>query len=171
MRIRFSSPSLRYAAAGALALSVFGSAFGQVALPAKPTVYNNPQPPNDPRVGLKGGVTDAAIAQSGMKLVLNIPKPPWVCGGDDSAGEGSSGGYSSVAGACSWRATAAASRAGAGVDQLGPGVQGPVRDCWNYNGFNIYDASNPLKTKLVTSVMCRDRRATRRCMATCCSFR
>ena len=76
MRIRFSSPSLRYAAAGALALSVFGSAFGQVALPAKPTVYNNPQQPNDPRVGLKGGITDAAIAQSGMKLVLNIPKPP-----------------------------------------------------------------------------------------------
>ena len=43
--------------------------------PAKPTVYNNPQLPNDPRVGLKGGITDAGVAAFGMELVVNLPKP------------------------------------------------------------------------------------------------
>src|ERR1700678_1386381 len=59
-------------------LSVFTSSasFGQVvAGPPKPTVYNNPQLPNDPRVGLKGGIFDAGIAEFGMHLVLNVPKP------------------------------------------------------------------------------------------------
>src|SRR5580704_12922299 len=71
-------PSLRRAAL-ACTLSVFAvsASFAQVvAGPAKPTVYNNPQIPNDPRVGLKGGVTDAAVANFGMELVVNLPKPP-----------------------------------------------------------------------------------------------
>src|SRR5271168_1547560 len=72
------SPSVRRAAV-ACTLSVFGccALFAQiVAGPPKPTVYNNPQLPNDPRVGLKGGVFDAAVANFGMDLVVNLPKPP-----------------------------------------------------------------------------------------------
>src|SRR5580704_14927573 len=71
-------PSLRRAAL-ACTLSVFAvsASFAQVvAGPAKPTVYNNPQIPNDPRVGLKGGISDAAVANFGMELVVNLPKPP-----------------------------------------------------------------------------------------------
>src|SRR5271156_540123 len=71
------SQSLRRAAL-ACTLSVFASsaAFAQiVAGPPKPTVYNNPQLPNDPRVGLKGGVFDAGVANFGMELVVNLPKP------------------------------------------------------------------------------------------------
>ncbi len=72
-----NSPSLRRAAL-ACTLSVFAcsASFAQiVAGPAKPTVYNNPQQPNDPRVGLKGGITDAGVAALGMELVVNLPKP------------------------------------------------------------------------------------------------
>src|SRR5271168_1855582 len=71
------SSSLRCAAL-ACTLSAFASsaAFAQiVAGPPKPTVYNNPQIPNDPRVGLKGGVFDAGVAAFGMELVVNLPKP------------------------------------------------------------------------------------------------
>src|SRR6201996_3499357 len=77
------SPSLRRAAL-ACTLSVVAAApgFSQiVAGPAKPTVYNNPQVPNDPRVGLKGGITDAGVAALGMELVLNLPKPPGFAAG------------------------------------------------------------------------------------------
>src|ERR1700677_3457441 len=73
----FNSPSMRRAAL-ACTLSVFAgsTAFAQiVAGPAKPTVYNNPQLPNDPRVGLKGGVFDAGTAAFGMELIVNLPKP------------------------------------------------------------------------------------------------
>src|SRR5271156_1996522 len=69
------STSVRIAAAALAAFTLASPCFAQVAGPAKPTVYNNPQQPNDPRVGLKGGIFDAGIAESGMHLVLNIPKP------------------------------------------------------------------------------------------------
>ena len=78
-----NSPSLRRAAL-ACTLSVFASSasFAQIpAGPAKPTVYNNPQVPDDPRVGLKGGITDAGVAALGMELVVNLPKPPGFAAG------------------------------------------------------------------------------------------
>src|SRR6202789_3016142 len=41
-----------------------------------PAVFVNPRSgPDDPRVGLKGGLYDAATAISGMQLVLTTPKP------------------------------------------------------------------------------------------------
>ncbi|MGA7234844.1 MAG: hypothetical protein WBY44_04150, partial [Bryobacteraceae bacterium] len=72
-----NSPSLRRAAlACTLSIVATSASFAQtVAGPAKPTVYNNPQQPNDPRVGLKGGITDAGVAALGMELVVNLPKP------------------------------------------------------------------------------------------------
>src|SRR5260370_11958462 len=46
--------------------------FGQTA----PTVYVNPRSgPDDPRVGLKGGLYDAGQAASGLELVVTTPKP------------------------------------------------------------------------------------------------
>lgn len=125
----------------------------QVAMPAKPTVYNNPQLPNDPRVGLKGGVTDAGVAAQGMELVLNLPKPPGFAAG-----------------------TTPQEKAPAPVPSapapLGPDGKPRVRALQlgstnsdlafkdhyvvvgNYNGFNIYDIADPTKTTLKTSVMC-----------------
>ena len=44
--------------------------------PIPPTVYVNPRSDSsDPRVGLKGGLYDAATAIQGMELVLTTPKP------------------------------------------------------------------------------------------------
>ena len=44
--------------------------------PTPPTVFVNPRSgPDDPRVGLKGGLYDAATAISGLQLVLTTPKP------------------------------------------------------------------------------------------------
>ncbi len=44
--------------------------------PSRPVVYVNPRSgPDDPRVGLKGGLYDAATANLGLQLVLTTPKP------------------------------------------------------------------------------------------------
>ncbi len=138
-------------AAAALTFAVGSvAAFAQVALPAKPTVYNNPQLPNDPRVGLKGGVTDAAIAESGMHLLLNIPKPPGFAVGTTPQEK---------APPPTPPPTPAGAPARPRALQLGStnsdlAFKGQYIIVGNYNGFNIYDASNPEKTVLKTSVMC-----------------
>ncbi|WP_047497169.1 LVIVD repeat-containing protein [Terriglobus sp. TAA 43] len=125
----------------------------QVAMPAKPTVYNNPQLPNDPRVGLKGGVTDAGVAAQGMELVLNLPKPPGFAAGTTPQEK-------------------APAPVPAAPAPLGPDGKPRVRALQlgstnsdlafkdhyvvvgNYNGFNIYDIADPTKTTLKSSVMC-----------------
>lgn len=125
----------------------------QTAMPAKPTVYNNPQQPNDPRVGLKGGVTDAGVAADGMKLVLNLPKPPGFAAGTTPQEKAP--------------APVPATPAPLGPDgkprvralQLGSTNSDlAFKDHYvvvgNYNGFNIYDIANPEKTTLKASVMC-----------------
>jgi len=151
---RFTLPSVRYAAAAALTLSALGSsaAFAQiVAGPAKPTVYNNPQLPNDPRVGLKGGIFDAGIAESGMHLVLNIPKPNGFSPGTlptDAAPPPTP--PPPVPGA-----PARPPRAGSyGSTNSDLAFSGNHVFVGNYNGFNVYDISSPEKAKLSTSVLC-----------------
>ena len=155
MHKRFTSPSLRYATAVALAFSSLGAVacFAQVAMPAKPTVYNNPQIPDDPRVGLKGGITDAGEAASGMKLLINLPKPPGFAFGTTPQEKNP-------------QPEAAPPPAASGAPprppralQLGStnsdlAFQGKYVFVGNYNGFNVYDVSNPEGTKLRTSVMC-----------------
>ncbi|MEZ2346659.1 LVIVD repeat-containing protein [Terriglobus sp. RCC_193] len=129
------------------------AAIAQVAMPAKPTVYNNPQLPNDPRVGLKGGVTDAGVAAQGMELVLNLPKPPGFAAGTTPQEKAP--------------APVPAAPAPLGPDgkprqralQLGSTNSDlAFKDHYvvvgNYNGFNIYDIADPTKTTLKTSVMC-----------------
>jgi hypothetical protein len=156
---KFTTPSLRYAAvavgalsAAALSVAAPLASFGQiVAGPPKPTVYNNPQLPNDPRVGLKGGITDAAVAASGMKLVLNIPKPPGFAAGttpQDAAPPPTP--PPPVPGA-----PARPPRAGSyGSTNSDLAFSGNHVFVGNYNGLNFYDITNPEKAKLSTSVMC-----------------
>src|SRR5215212_10123915 len=53
---------------------------GQTSAPASaitPTVFTNPRAPSDdPRIGLKGGLYDAAEAASGLQKIATLPKPP-----------------------------------------------------------------------------------------------
>jgi hypothetical protein len=138
----------------ALTLSLtagISGALAQVAMPAKPTVYNNPQLPNDPRVGLKGGITDAGVAESGMHLVLNIPKPPGFAAGTTPQEKAPPPTPPpAVPGGPPPRPRAL---------QLGSTNSDlAFKDHYvimgNYNGFNVYDIANPEKTVLKTSVMC-----------------
>lgn len=134
-------------------LSGTAAAIAQVAMPAKPTVYNNPQQPNDPRVGLKGGVTDAGVAASGMELVINLPKPPGFAAGTTPQEKAPP--PTPVAPALMPNGRPRPPRA----LQLGSTNSDlAFKDHYvvvgNYNGFNIYDIANPAKTTLKTSVMC-----------------
>jgi hypothetical protein len=82
----------------------------------------------DPRVGLRAGLTDAATAARGMELVANRPRPE---------------GF---------------------VNPANPGdiqysnsdiaFRGNFAFVGNFNGFNIYDVSNPASPTLRTSVVC-----------------
>ena len=123
----------------------------QVALPAKPTVYNNPQLPNDPRVGLKGGVTDAGIAESGMHLLLNLPKPPGFAAGTTPQEAAPPPPPPAPIPGAPARPPRALQLGSTNSDLA---FSGKYIIVGNYNGFNIYDASNPAQTKLTTSVMC-----------------
>jgi len=123
----------------------------QVALPAKPTVYNNPQLPNDPRVGLKGGVTDAGVAESGMHLILNLPKPPGFAAGTTPQEAAPPPPPPAPVPGAPARPPRALQLGSTNSDLA---FSGKYIIVGNYNGFNIYDASNPAQTKLTTSVMC-----------------
>ncbi len=141
--------SLRSLAALAFTLSVFGctASFGQIAMPAKPTVYNNPQQPDDPRVGLKGGFMDAAEAASGMKLVVNVPKPRGFAPG--TTPQEAAPPPVAVPGA-----PVRPVRAQFGSTNSDLAFSGKYVFVGNYNGFNAYDVSDPSKPKLVSSVLC-----------------
>jgi hypothetical protein len=136
----------------AVGLSASGTAasFAQVAMPAKPTVYNNPQIPDDPRVGLKGGVTDAGVAAMGMKLLVNLPKPPGFAAG--TTPQEAAPPVAPPAMPAGMPARPRALQLGSTNSDLA--FVGNYAIMGNYNGFNIYDIGTPDKAKLVTSVMC-----------------
>ena len=83
-----STRSTRNTLALALALSAAGLCAAQTTTtasaappaaktpPTPPSVFVNPRSgPEDPRVGLKGGLYDASTAILGMQLVMTTPKP------------------------------------------------------------------------------------------------
>jgi hypothetical protein len=129
--------------------------------PIPPTVYVNPRSDSsDPRVGLKGGLYDAATAIQGMELVLTTPKPAGFAPDVDSI------------------KAVDATPAPPPVDPDAPRQRGMMMQApsgpranyggtnsdlafnskylfnGNYNGINIYDISNPSKMSLVTSIIC-----------------
>jgi hypothetical protein len=126
---------------------------------------------SDPRVGLKGGLKDAAVASRNMELVTSLPKPP---GFFDPA---------APAGAATEPETPPATTPAGGTEK--PAAQPPPAGdesaqrgnaarrasslnfansdlafkrnqlfIGNFSGFNIYDISNPEKTKLIASIVC-----------------
>jgi hypothetical protein len=82
----------------------------------------------DPRVGLKGGLTDAAVAAKGLELVANLPKPE---GFIDPSGQHSLNFANSDL-----------------------AFQGNHVFLGNFSGFNIYDVENTRKPRIVTSIVC-----------------
>ncbi len=81
----------------------------------------------DPRVGLKPGVTDAGQAAKGLSLVANVPRP---AGFFDPSGVTGAFGNSDLA------------------------FRAPFVFQGNYNGFQIWDVSTPSAPTLRTAVVC-----------------
>jgi hypothetical protein len=84
--------------------------------------------PTDPRVGLDPGLNDAEVASEGMNLLAHLNKPDAFI---DPANPGNFGFLNS--------------------DMA---FQGDNAFVGNFNGFNIYDISNPAAPTLTTSVVC-----------------
>jgi hypothetical protein len=130
------------------------------AAPKPPSVYVNPRSDaSDPRVGLKGGLYDAATAISGMELVMTTPKPA-----------GFAPDLESIKAVDATPAPPpvdpdAPRQRGMGGAPSGPRANygGTNSDLafnskylfnGNYNGINIYDISDPAHMTLVTSIIC-----------------
>ena len=82
----------------------------------------------DPRVGLSPGLTDAGVAASGLALLANAPKP---AGFFDPANAGSFAFVNSDL-----------------------ALQGDHAFVGNFNGFQIYDISDPANPTIRTAVVC-----------------
>jgi hypothetical protein len=82
----------------------------------------------DPRVGLKGGLTDAEFAAKGLELVSNLPKPEGFI--DPSGNHSLNFANSDLA------------------------FQDNHVFLGNFAGFNIYDVENTRKPRVVTSIVC-----------------
>ncbi len=142
----------RSAVTGALALSLTMLCNGQnnTATPSNPRAAAD-----DPRIGLKGGLHDAAEASFGMQRIASLPKPP---------------GFNEVVTtpAPPPRETpegTGADRPGDAQPPRGPSVSygstnsdlafsGNHLFVGNYNGINFYDIDSPAKTLLRTSLVC-----------------
>jgi hypothetical protein len=132
---------------------------------------------NDPRVGLKAGLKDAAVAASSMELVLNLPKPPGFFDPKEPAGaptapEADAPGTSKPGKPPAEKAEApkgktAPATAKPGTEKPRPGrgsalnfansdlaFRGNHLFVGNFSGFNIYDIGNPARARLVASVVC-----------------
>lgn len=112
---------------------------------------------DDPRIGLKAGLYDAGEASMGLERLASLPKPPGFAPGDVVVTPGPPppeppnppGGNAEGA---------------ARVPQAPPNAYGSTNSdlafqgnhlfVGNYNGINFYDIDNPMKVKLVTSVLC-----------------
>ncbi len=107
---------------------------------------SNPRAPSDdPRIGLKAGLHDAAEVAFGMERVASLQKPP---------------GFDAVT-----TTPARPAREGSKEPARGPSVSygstnsdlafsGNHLFVGNYNGINFYDIDNPAKTVLRTSLVC-----------------
>ena len=82
----------------------------------------------DPRIGLKGGLTDAEFAAKGLELVSNLPKPEGFI--DPSGKHSLNFANSDLA------------------------FQDNNVFLGNFAGFNIYDIENTRKPRVVTSIVC-----------------
>ena len=156
--------ALSLSAAGVCAAQTTASAAPPMAKtpPAPPSVFVNPRSgPDDPRIGLKGGLYDAKTAILGMQLVMTTPKPAGFAPDVDSITavdatpppppvdpdaprQQGGGGPRPPAGP----------RANYGGTNSDLAFNTKYLFNGNYNGVNIYDISDPTHMNLVTSIIC-----------------
>ncbi len=128
--------------------------------PPPPSVYVNPRSDNsDPRVGLKGGLYDAATAISGMELVLTTPKPAGFAPDVDSikavdATPPPAPVDPDAPRQRGMQPQATGPRANYGGTNSDLAFNAKYLFNGNYSGVNIYDISDPTKMSLVTSIIC-----------------
>ncbi|MDQ3070790.1 MAG: hypothetical protein M3R55_13805 [Acidobacteriota bacterium] len=110
--------------------SVFAVLAGVSLAAQQPAPPQAPAPivSNDPRVGLKAGITDAGIAARHMELVANLPRPEGFF--DPKALGDLNYANSDLA------------------------FKGNMMFLGNFHGFNFYDVEDPRRPKLRTSVQC-----------------
>jgi hypothetical protein len=143
----FNTPSSRtaLALACALAFPALCSAQRQEVIPDNvppPAVYVNPRAgADDPRIGLKAGITDAGEAAMGLKRVVSLgkpaifdPPPPPPVPGPPVNGRNAGNGL-----------TYANSDMAFGGKHLFVG---------NFYGITFYDIADPAKLKLITTLVC-----------------
>ena len=117
--------------------------------PPKSTVPMNPRAgADDPRIGLKGGLYDAAEAASGLQLLKSIPKPP----GFDTAPPPPTPAEAPPPTEDGKPAPPPAIQYGSTNSDLA--FSGNHLFVGNYNGINFYDIDNPGQTKLKASIVC-----------------
>jgi hypothetical protein len=116
---------------------------------------------SDPRVGLKPGLKDPGVAAHNLELVTSLPKPPGFFDPKQPAGEATE--PETPASANEKPATpetpaqaASNARRGASLNYANSDLafKGNQLFIGNFSGFNIYDISNPDKTKLIASIVC-----------------
>jgi hypothetical protein len=114
-----------------------------------------PADSTDPRVGLKPGLKDAGVAASNLELVATLPKPPGFFDPKLPAGE-PTGPESKEDEEDTPKpgAKPKPERAILSFANSDLGFSGHHLFVGNFNGFNIYDISNPKKPNLVASVVC-----------------
>ena len=124
-----------------------------MATPPPPTVYVNPRAPeSDPRIGLKAGLYDAGTAAKGLQMVETVAKPAGFAPEPDKIP--------------AWENAPPPAPRKPGEPRQAPAPQpygttnsdlafkGKYVFVGNYYGVNTYDTSDPVHTKLVTSMVC-----------------
>ncbi len=137
------------------------AASAQTANTVASSVYVNPRSgPDDPRVGLKGGLYDAGTAAMGMKLLVTLPKPAGfapdlasIKAYDDAPTPPPT--PTPAPGAPPARPTGPRGpRADYGGTNSDLAMSGSHLFVGNYLGINTYDISSPAHIKLVASMIC-----------------
>src|ERR1700679_3343343 len=166
-----SSRSTRNALALALAFSATGLCVPQTATtasgappaaktpPAPPSVFVNARSgPDDPRVGLKGGLYDAGTAILGMELVMTTPKPAGFAPDLDSIKAVDATPPPPTVDPDAPRQPGAMRPNGPRANYGGTNSDLAFNTKYlfngNYSGVNIYDISDPTHMTLVTSMVC-----------------
>jgi hypothetical protein len=113
-----------------------------------------PAAPDDPRIGLKPGHTDAGVAARHMELVSNLPKPPGFFDPKAPAGSVTPPERPEGAPAPPPPDPNAPPPVGSGFTNSDLAFKGMHAVVGNYHGFNTYDIENARRPKLVASIVC-----------------
>jgi hypothetical protein len=113
-----------------------------------------PAAPDDPRIGLKPGHTDAGVAARHMELVSNLPKPPGFFDPKAPAGSVTPPERPEGAPAPPPPDPNAPPPVGSGFTNSDLAFKGVHAVVGNYHGFNTYDVENARRPKLVASIVC-----------------